>query len=105
MIYEIDDRFPIRGNWKYKGETIFEVLHKDSGYIKDLIMKKDNFSLSEECMEEAKRITKGHRDTWVGQENSNNVFDSLKPYKLPYGFDFNDDLIQEKNRLNGKIYI
>ena len=33
----LNSTFPNSGNWKYKGETIEEVLRKDSGYIKDLI--------------------------------------------------------------------
>ena len=97
MIYEIDDTFPSR---RYKGETIGEVLQKDSGYIKDLIMKSDDFSLSDECMAEAKRITKGHRDAWIKPENPKDVFDGLKKYGVPYGHDFNDDKIQEKNIKN-----
>lgn len=97
MIYEIGDTFPSR---RYIGETIGEVLRKDSGYIKDLIMKSDDFSLSDECMAEAIRITKGHRDTWTRPENPKDVFDGLKKYGVPYGFDFNDDKIQEKNIKN-----
>ena len=97
MIYDIDDTFPSK---RYKGKTIREVLQIDSGYIKDLIMKSDSFSLSDECMEEAKIITNGHRDTWVGHENPNNVFDGLKHYKFPYGFDFNNEEIQKKNLQN-----
>ena len=34
MVYEIDDRFPTYGKWKYKGETVREVLHKDSGMLR-----------------------------------------------------------------------
>ena len=97
MIYSIDDTFPSK---KYKGETIREVLQKDSGYIKDYIMRSDAFALSDECMEKAKIITKGHCDTRVGNKNPDNVFDGLKHYKLPYGYDFNDEVIQEKNRKN-----
>lgn len=100
MIYNIDDRFPNRGDWKYRGETIREVLHKDSGYIKDLIKKNDCFALSDECMDEAKLITREHRDERIRKSNPNNVFDGLKHYKLPYGFDFNDEVIQEKNKKN-----
>ena len=86
MIYQIDDIFPSR---KYKGETIGEVLQKDSGYIKDLIMKSDDFSLSDECMTEAIRITKGLRETWTRPENPKDVFDGLKKYRVPYGYDKN----------------
>lgn len=100
MIFEIDDRFPIYGNWKYKGETIREVLHKDSGYVKDLIMKRDDFALSDKCFTEAMKITKGHHETWVKPDSPQTVFDELKPYKIPYGFDFYNEEVQEKNRKN-----
>ena len=98
MLYDIDDRFPLRGNWRYKGETIREVLQKDSGYIKDLIRLDDIFALTDECMEEAKRITKGHRDNWKKPENPQTVFEGLKKYGVPYGFDFNDEAIQKINK-------
>lgn len=75
MIYEINDTFPSR---RYKGETIGEVLQKDSGYIKDLIMKSNDFSISDECMAEAIQITKGLRDAWKKPENPKNCFDGLK---------------------------
>ena len=97
MIYEIDSTFPTK---RYKGETIGEVLQKDSGYIKDLIMKSDDFSLSDECMDEAIRITKGHRDTWTRPKDPKNIFDGLKKYGVPYDYDFNDEKILEKNRKN-----
>ena len=102
MIYNIDDRFPNRGNWKYRGETIREVLHKDSGYIKDLIKKNDCFALSDECMDEAKLITRGHRDERVRKSNPNNVFEGLIVYGIgtPYGYDFNNDEIQKNNKMN-----
>jgi len=97
MIYEIRDTFPSR---RYKGETIGEVLQKDSGYIKDLIMKSNDFSISDECMAEAIQITKGHRDAWKKPENPKNCFDGLKKYRVPYGYDFNDAKVQEKNIKN-----
>lgn len=100
MIYEIDDRFPTYGKWRYKGQSIREVLLKDSGYIKDLIMKSEDFSLSDACMVEAMLITKGHRDEWKKPANPKNVFEELKPYAVPYGFDFNNDDLQEKNKEN-----
>lgn len=99
-MYNIDDRFPLVGNWKYKGETIREVLQKDSGYIKDLILKRNDFSLSDECMDEAIIITKGHRDLWIRPEHPQNIFEGLKKYRVPYGFDFNEPKVQEKNIKN-----
>lgn len=102
MIYDIDDRFHECGNWKYGGETIREVLHKDSGYIKDLIMKRIDFSLSDSCMEEAKKITKGKKETWKRPSNPKMIFDELKPYAVPYDFDFNNVEVLNKNENNKK---
>lgn len=98
MIYDINDTFPIRGNWKYKGETIENVLKKDSGYIRDLIRLNKDFILSEDCMNEAKLITKGHKDLWEKPNNPQSIFDTLKPYGVPYGFDFNNEEIQKINK-------
>ena len=100
MIYEIDDRFPTYGRWKYKGQSIREVLLTDSGYIKDLIMKREAFSLSDKCIDEAIFITKGNRDTWKKPDNPINIFEELKPYAVPYGFDFNNEELQRKNKEN-----
>lgn len=100
MIYEIDDKFPSYGSLKYKGETIREVLQKDSGYVKDLIMKSDDFALSDMCMENAVVITKGHHETWIKPKNPQIVFDRLKPYAVPYGFDFDNNEVHEKNKMN-----
>lgn len=104
MIYTIDDRFPNYGKWRYKGETIRDVLQKDSGYVKDLIMKSDSFSLTDECMDEAKLITRGHRDERVRKSNPNNVFEGLIVYGIgtPYGYDFNNEEVQTKNKKNQK---
>ena len=103
MIYGIDDKFPSYGSWKYKGETIREVLQKDSGYVKDLIMKSDDFALTNTCMKEAVMITKGHHETWVKPDTPRLIFDELKPYTVPYGYDFNDDEVHKKNKKN-QIY-
>lgn len=100
MIYDIDDIFPSYGSWRYKGETIREVLQKDSGYVKDLIMKSDDFSLSDTCMKEAVIITKGHHETWVKPDSPRLIFDKLKPYAVPYGFDFDNDELHKKNKRN-----
>lgn len=102
MIYNIDDCFPNYGNWKYKGETVREILHKDSGYIKDLIMKSDSFSLSDICMKEALEITKGNMSVDEKYTMPNTVFDGLKIYasRSPYDFDLNTQEIQDKNIKN-----
>lgn len=100
-IYEINDTFPLYGNWKYKGETIAEVLQKDSGYIKDLIRLNPTFCLSEECMTKAQQITKGFYDKWVKPEHisSENILESLRPYRKPYDFDFNNGEIVKLNAI------
>lgn len=66
-------------------------------------MKKDDFALSLKCIKEAINITKGHHETWVKQENSSNVFDSLKHYGVPYGYDFSNEEVLEKNKKNLNI--
>ena len=100
MIYGIDDKFPSHGSWRYKGETIREVLQKDSGYVKDLIMKSDHFALTNTCMKEAVMITKGHHETWTKPDNPRFIFDELKPYAVPYGYDFNNDEVHKKKKKN-----
>lgn len=98
--YNLNNTFPNSGNWKYKGETIEEVLKKDSGYIKDLIKLHPYFCLSEECMFEAQQITKGFYDKWVKPKQvSLNVFESLRVYGKPYDFDLNDKGVARLNNL------
>ena len=94
--WNINDIFPLR--WKYQGETIGDVLKKDSGYIKDLIRLHHSFCLSEECMAEAQKITKGFKDEWVKPQNPKTLLDYAKPYGIPYGFDFNNEEIINFNR-------
>lgn len=96
--YNINDSFPNNGNWKYKGETIKDVLKKDSGYIKDLIKKHKYFCLSEKCMLDAQEMTKGFYDKWTKPEKpTNNIFDSLRVYTAAYDFDFNNEEIVQLN--------
>lgn len=99
-VYDINDTFPLRRGWKYKGETVFEVLQKDSGYIKDLIRLHPTFCLSEECMAEAQQITKGFYDERVKPKHipPKNIFEGLRTYRTPYKFDFNNDEIVRLNR-------
>lgn len=98
--YSLNGTFPNSGNWKYKGETLEEVLKKDSGYIKDLIKLHPYFCLSEECMLKAQQITQGFYDKWVKPEQiSLNVFESLRAYRNPYDFDFNDEEVVRLNSL------
>ena len=97
--YQLRYTFPNNGSWKYKGETIEEVLRKDSGYIKDLIMLNPNFCLSEKGMSEAQELTKGFYDKWTKPEQpTNNIFDSLRVYREPYDFDFNNNEVIAKNQ-------
>lgn len=100
-IYDMNDRFPLNGNWKYKGQTVFEVLQKDSGYIKDLIRLHPTFCLSEKCLVEAQHLTKGFYDEWVKPKHisRNNLLESLRSYGVPYNFDFNNDEIVKLNML------
>ncbi len=92
--WNINDIFPLR--WKYQGETIGDVLKKDSGYIKDLIRLHHSFCLSEECMAEAQKITKGFKDEWVKPQNPKTL--NVKIYRIPYGFDFNEEELVKLNQ-------
>ncbi|NLO71866.1 MAG: hypothetical protein GX102_13160 [Porphyromonadaceae bacterium] len=92
-IYEMTDRFPAQCNWKYQDETVKEVLMKDSGYIKDLILLNEKFAISESCFEEAKELTKGFTD-----KRSPEIINDVKQSKIPYDYDFNDQKLLEVNR-------
>lgn len=101
MIFELDDK--ISFSKRHKDETIRQILRYDSGYIKDLIMKNDEFALSKESFSEACRLTKGMYDNWKKPDaKTDSIFDSLKPYRSPYPFDLNDEMvIAENNRKIG----
>lgn len=92
--YEINDKFPKLCTWKYQEQSVKEVLLKDSGYIKDLILLNENFALSEAAFEEAMTITKGFAD----KRDAEVLADPAKAKKTPYDFDFNDDKIKEINQ-------
>ena len=98
MIFEIDDIIPF--SRCHEGETIRQILRYDSGYIKDLLIKNDQFVLSDKCMQEVRILTRGFFDNWkrpVGK--TTNIFHSLKPYTSPYQYDFNNlELIELNNR-------
>ena len=102
MIFEIDDIIPFSN--RHKNETIRQIIRYDSGYLKDLMIKDCRVILSSNCFEEIKRLTKGHIDNWETPENYNNrvVFNTLKHYKMPYLYDFNDNELEKlvKERLN-----
>lgn len=97
MIFELDDK--ISFSKRHKDETIRQILRYDSGYIKDLIMKNDEFALSEESFSEACRLTKGMHDNWEKPNaKTDSIFDSLKPYGSPYPFDLNDEDVRIANQ-------
>ena len=100
MIFELDDKIPF--SKRHKDETIRQILRYDSGYIKDLIMKNDEFALSEESFSEACRLTKGMYDNWEKPAGKTNTLDSLKRYASTYPFDLNNEMvIAENNRKIG----
>lgn len=94
-IYEINDKFPKLCSWRYQEETVREVLQKDSGYVKDLILLNENFALSEEAYSQAIEITKGFEDKRDDETLSN----PSKRKKTPYDFDFSDEKIIELNKM------
>lgn len=95
MIFEIDDIIPF--SKRHKNETIREIVASDSGYIRTLIEKNEDFALSQKAFEEVQEITKGHKDTWK-PKHTGNIFDELKPYAVPYLFDFNNEELQKLNQ-------
>lgn len=101
-VFEMTDIFNFG---KYKGEYLLDVIVKDSGYIKDLIILNDDnpgFVLSEKAFKIAKLITKGNKDVNVNAIPKDSIFISkLKKYGGPYDFDFNDEKLTQKN--NEKI--
>ena len=92
--YEINDTFPKLCTWKYQEQSVKEVLIKDSGYIKDLILLNENFALSEAAFGEAMAITKGFAD----KRDAETLADPAKAKKAPYDLDFNDEKIMEQNK-------
>ncbi len=96
-IFEIDDVIPF--SKRHKGETIRQIIRSDSGYLKDLFIKDERVVFSEVCYSELKRLTNGFKDNWEKPSvNTGNIFQSLKSYRTPYPFDFNNDEIEEENR-------
>lgn len=97
MIFEIDDT--IYFSKKYPGKAIKEIAKTDSGYLRDLMKKDERFILSEKCYQELMELTRGMYDDWKKPETpTDSIFDSLKPYTRPYGFDFNDEELIKLNR-------
>ena len=102
MIYEIDSKLNFG---RYKNKTIRDVLHIDSGYIKDLIRLRDTFVISQNCLLEAINITRGHRENWEKPKNPKSMLDGLKVYGVPYLYDFSTADVVELayNKLNKKL--
>lgn len=96
MVFEIDDIIPF--SKRHKNETIRNIVVSDSGYIKTMIEKNEDFVLSEKAYEEVAKITKGHKDAWQPQKDTGNIFDELKTYAVPYLFDFNNEELQKINQ-------
>lgn len=90
---------------KYKGEYLLDVIVKDSGYIKDLIILNDDnpgFVLSEKAFKIAKLITRGNKEVNVNNLSKGfPILGRLKLYGGVYDFDFNDEGLTQKN--NEKI--
>lgn len=95
MILEIDNDIPF--SRRHKNETIREIIRYDSGSLKDLLKKDERVCFSEQCFELLCVLTKGHKENWVKPEKTENIFDSLKPYAVPYLYDFNDPALKELN--------
>lgn len=95
MMFEIDDVIPF--SKRHQNESIRRIIRYDSGYLKDLFKKDSRVCFSEVCMEELCRLTKGHKDNWERPTAKNiGLFDTLKPYGMPYLYDFNDvDTVKE----------
>jgi|GEM_PF-3146354 hypothetical protein len=95
--FEIDDVIPF--SKRHEGETIRQIIRYDSGYLKDLFVKDERVVFSEKCYSELKRLTKGFKDNWEKPPmKTGNFFQSLKAYRSPYPFDFNNNEIEEENR-------
>lgn len=97
MIFEIDDIIPFVKRSEHVNHTIRQIIRYDSGYLKDLFIIDNRVCFSEKCLAELLRLTKGHFDNWENAE-TNNVFNGIKIYKLPYLFDFNNEEIVKKNK-------
>lgn len=97
MIFEIDDIIPFVKRKEHINHTIRQIIRYDSGYLKDLFLKDNRVCFSEKCLAELLRLTKGHFDNWENAE-TRNIFNGIKPYKSPYFFDFNNEVIVKTNK-------
>lgn len=101
MINSVDEIIPF--SQRHPNETIREIIRYDSGYLKDLFLNDTRVVFSDACIADLCRLTRGHRDNWETPSSpTNNIFHSLKPYRSPYLYDFNNpDIIKiNKNRQN-----
>lgn len=88
MRYNLDD--VIEFSKRHPNETIRQIIRYDSGYLKDLFIKDERVVFSEDCFKELCRLTQGHKDNWEDPKEAVGFFPSLKFYKSPYLYDFND---------------
>ena len=101
LVTSLDIRIPF--SKRHPNETIRVIARYVSGYLKDLLVKDESFVFSLECYQELKALTLGHKDNWVKPDiATKSIFDSLKPYRVPYLFDFNNSEIEELNTLKLK---
>ncbi len=97
MIESIDEKIPF--SRRHLNETIRQIIRYDSGYLKDLFLNDERVVFSDECLSDLCRLTKGHKDNWeTPSTQAKNIFDSLKSYRSPYLYDFNDTKIIKINK-------
>lgn len=93
---EIDNIIPF--SKRYEKETIREIIRSDSGYLKDLFFKDKRVIFSPQCLEELKRLTRGHKDNWERPKTPELSFlKKTKKYGVAYLYDFNNPKIEELN--------
>ena len=102
MIDSLDSMIPF--SKRHKGETIREIIEYDSGYLKDLFLKNEELVFSQACFDEICKLTKGHKDNWKPIE-SDSIFSKLKPYAVPYLYDFNRKNLRDINNVRLKELI
>lgn len=102
-LYNIDD--VIEFSKRHRGETIRQILRYDSGYLKDLFVKNDDFVLSDNCFQEILLLTKGAKDNWSKpQQKTSSIFSLCKPYRSPYQYDFNNEDIIALHKHKLSVY-
>lgn len=97
IIDNIDEKIPF--SRRHRDDTIREILRADSGYLKDLFFKNEAIVFTTECLAEICRLTAKHKDNWEKPiiKSGQSVFAQLKPYGVPYLFNFNDEKLIAEN--------